>query len=116
MSGKNSHFSVGECGELIFIKGIVEKVFDPLEKWGKWDCECRVFRPIFFSITPLFSLFSPIFPHSSPTLEVVPTFAILSCLRFPISPYFPPFPPIFLHFPPFSPFPSFFQTPKTLAQ
>ena len=28
MRGKQAHFAVGECGELIFTKGTVGKVFD----------------------------------------------------------------------------------------
>ena len=79
VSGQNPHFSVGECGELIFIKGIVGKIFDPPGKWGGWDCENGVFHPIFLSIPPIFFLFSPISPYFTPTLEVVPTFSILIC-------------------------------------
>ena len=74
----NSHFSVGECGVLIFIKGTVGKVFDPSEKWGK-TVKTGDSTLFFSQFSPIFSLFSPIFPHFSPTLEIVPTFSILIC-------------------------------------
>ena len=63
----------------MFVKGTVGKVFDPLGKWGKRDCENWVLRPSFLSIPPIFSLFSAISPHFSPALEVVPTSSLLIC-------------------------------------
>ena len=96
MSGKNSHFPVGE---LIFTTGTVRKIW--------------VFRLIFL---PFLSHFPQ--PHPSTTLHN--PHPVRYARYFPMSPAFAPFfPPIFLHFPPFPlffstfPFPPIFQTPKS---
>ena len=98
-------FFCRECGELIFIQDAEGKVFDPQEKWEKWDHENWVFRPIFLSIPPIFCLFCPIPPplFSHPgsrsyifhlDLSMIPHFPPCS----PISPHFPPFFSVVLHF------------------
>ena len=97
----------------MFVKGTVGKVFDPLGKWGKWDCENWVLQPSFLSIPPIFSPFSsnfpPFFSRSGSCSYIFPL-DLLMIPHFP--PIFPPFPPIFLRFPPFpphlSPFPPHF--------
>ena len=105
MSGRNSHFSVGECRERNLTKGNCEGDLRRPEKWGKWDCEKRAFRPIFL---PFLSRFGPISSTTSHHNPPQPTSRVL-CPAFPhfppffsISPHFPPFSPIFFCVPPFA--------------
>ena len=74
-----------------FVKGTVGKIFGPPEKWGKWNCEKWVFRPIFLP-------FLSHFPH-------IPRFSSHcgSCISHPdllMIPHLPPFPPLSPHPPP----------------
>ena len=120
MRGKNSHFSVGECGELIFTKGIVGKIFD-LRKDGETE---TVKMGIFLPFLPFLSHFCPIFLNN---ILRQPSTAHIPCAMPAISPSPPPsishhppppffsIPPRFPHVSPFSSFSPFYKTPKHMG-
>ena len=110
MSGRNSHFSVGECGQFIFTKGTVGKIFGHQKNEANGTVKNGYFVPFSPSaiFLPLLMLFLH-FPHCfvddppPPFVPRLPTFSPISPPFPPISPHFPPFPPISPHFPPFPP-------------
>ena len=88
---------VGECGELMFTKETVGKIFELQENGGN-GTEKWVSIPIL--LPP--PLFSPTFvPFSSTTSCHNPPQPISHGLR-PLFPHVPPRSPMFPHFPPFS--------------
>ena len=98
---ENSHFSVGECSELIFYKGNCGEDRRPPEKWGKWE-EIGYFVPFFLAFSSTTSRHNP----PQPTLRVL-------CPLFPHFPPVPP-PPISPHVPPFPSISPIFPDPKIL--
>ena len=102
MGGKKFHFSVGECGGLMFTKATVGTIFD-LRKMGL--CTMGIsshFYPIFLPFSSTTSCHNPPQPTSRVLCPLFPHFPTIS----PIPPHFSPFPPIF----PISPV---LKTPKS---
>ena len=100
MSGKNSHFSVGECGELMFTKGIVGKSFDLRKNGENGTVKNQYFVPFLPQKPP--PPFVPFPSTASRHNPPQPTSRVLCllCPHFPpISPHILPFPPIFPIFP-----------------
>ena len=98
MSGKKSHFSVGECGELIFTEGAVQRI-DRRKNGENGIVKNGYFVPFFSYFSPFFVLFPLAASRHNPPQ---PTSCVL-CLPFP---HFAPFPPIPL-------ISTFFQSPKS---
>ena len=98
MSGKKSHFSRGECGELMFKKGSVGRIFD-LQKTGEDETvENGGFVPFFSHFLPCLSHFPQ--PHAATTLHNPHPMCCPLPPPPPNSPNLPQFLPIFLRFPP----------------
>ena len=102
MSGKDSHFYVGECGELIFYKRNCGKIFEKWENGGSGTMK----NGYFVQFCPIVPVFLPFFlPFSSPTSRHNPP-----------QPTSPVLWPLFRIAPPPPHFPPLFQTPKLFAE
>ena len=100
VSGKTSHYSVGECGELILDEGTGGKIFDIRKNGGNGTVKNRYFVPFYCNFLPLAPIFTHFLPFPPPFPSHPPP------IFHPFSPIFHPFPPVFTHFSPvFSHFP-----------
>ena len=102
-SGKQPHFSVGECSELIFTEKTVRTIFDLRKNGGNGTLKNGYLFPFssYFSATS-----STTFRHNPPqhilcTMPAIPP------------PFQPPFFSINPHVAPFSPLSPFFEAPKS---
>ena len=95
----DSHFSIGECSDVIFTKGSVRKVFDPWENGGNGTVKIGYFVPFFSHSPPISPPPSKVYPPSARSIPPPPSSAIgetqaqaqAQALH---SPRFPPISPI----------------------
>ena len=87
MSGKNSRFSVGECGELVFTKGTAGRIFD-LRETGENGETGTVKNGHFVPFCPRCC---PIFLYPQPSMARIPRAMPAIPPPPPTTPYFPPF-------------------------